>query len=54
VPLEAMPDMLADDQLNAADLVEINNDGNVIVLRALFKSGIVDSYVATMTELYKV
>jgi hypothetical protein len=54
VPLEAVPDMLADDQLNAADSVEIDNDDNVIVPGALFKSGTVDSYVAAVTELHKV
>jgi hypothetical protein len=54
VPLEAVPDMLADNQLNASDLVEINNNGDVIVPRALFKSSTVNSYVAAMTELHKV
>jgi hypothetical protein len=46
--------MLADDQLDAADLVKVNNDGNVIVPKALLKSSIVDSYVAAVTELHKV
>ena len=46
--------MLANDQLGAADLVEINNNGNVVVPRALLKSSIVDSYVAAVTELYKI
>jgi hypothetical protein len=54
VPLEAVPDMLADDQLDAADLVEIDNDGDVVVPGALLKSGTVDSYVAAVTELHKV
>jgi hypothetical protein len=46
--------MLADDQLGAADLVEIDNDGDVVVPRALLKSGTVDSYVAAVTELHKI
>ena len=54
VPLEAVPDMLTDDQLDAADLVEIDNDGDVVVPGALLKSGTVDSYVAAVTELHKV
>jgi hypothetical protein len=54
VPLEAVPDMLADDQLDAADLVEVDDDGDVVVPGALLKSGTVDSYVAAVTELHKV
>jgi hypothetical protein len=54
VPLEAVPNMLANDQLNAADLVEIDNNSDIIVPRALFKSSIVDSYVAAVTKLHKV
>ena len=49
VPLEAVPDVLADDQLDAADSVEIDNDGDVVVPGALLKSGTVDSYVAAVT-----
>jgi hypothetical protein len=46
--------MLANDQLGAADLVEIDNNGDVVVPRALLKSGTVDSYVAAVTELHKI
>jgi hypothetical protein len=54
VPLDAVPDMLADDQLSTVDLVEIDNDGDVVVPRALLKSSTIDSYVAAVTELHKV
>ena len=54
VPLEAVPDMLADDQLDAADSVEIDDNGEVIIPGALLKSGTVDSYVAAVAELHKV
>jgi hypothetical protein len=46
--------MLADDQLDAADLVKVDDDGDVVVPRALLKSSTVDSYVAAVTELHKV
>ncbi len=54
VPLEAVPDMLADDRLYADDLVEIDDDGDVVVLGALLKSGTIDTYVAAVAELYKI
>ena len=46
--------MLANDQLGATDLVKINNNSDVVVPRALLKSSIVDSYIATITELHKI
>ncbi len=54
MPLEAVPDMLADDRLYADDLVEIDDDGDVVVLGALLKSGTIDTYVAAVAELYKI
>ena len=55
VPLEAVPDMLADDWRFAAESIDIdNNNGNVDVPGALLKAGTVDTYVAAVAELHKV
>jgi hypothetical protein len=46
--------MLANNRLDAANLVKIDNNSNIVMLRALLKSSTVDSYVAAMTKLHKV
>jgi hypothetical protein len=53
VPVDAVPEMLADDRVDDADAVVIDEDGEAVVPGALLKSGTIDTYIAAVAELHR-
>jgi hypothetical protein len=51
--VDAVLDMLADDHVNNANAVVVDEDGDVVVLEVLLKSSIIDTYIVAIVELYR-
>jgi hypothetical protein len=54
VPLEAVPEMLADDRINDLDKVVVDAVDEDSMPGTLMKSGTIDLYVAAVAELHKI